>query len=403
MTLDELARSHHAVIDRLREHGPVCWVPALGAWMVIGRDVAVEVVRDARRFTVDDPRFSTARVVGPSMLSLDGEQHRRHRLPFVAELRPSAVAATAGPRVEAEARRLVAGLAPHGRGDLAAELAAPLATFASMVALGLEPVGTATLLGWYLRIVRATEQGSLGIDGDGAMRDAASAMRELRAAVVDASCDPSTALAAIARSLTNDEVASNAAVFLFGGIETTEGMISNLLLHLLANPVQLAAVAADRSLVDAAIEESLRLEPSVARVDRYATGATELAGCAIAERDFVVVSLSGANRDPEVYARPHEFDIARAGEPAHLAFVQGPHACIGAQLARLEARAAVHAVLDALPDVGLDPRADTADGGSVDGVVFRKAAAVPARWCAGSARRDQAVTVPTASPSTDTV
>ena len=68
------------------------------------------------------------------------------------------------------------------------------------------------------------------------------------------------------------------------------------------------------------------------------------------------------------------------GEPAHLAFVQGPHACIGAQLARLEARAAVHAVLDALPEVGLDTRDDTVDEGSVDGVVFRKAAAVPARW-----------------------
>ena len=385
MTLEGLARSHHSVIDGLREHGPVCWVPVLGAWMVIGRDAAIEVVRDAERFTVDDPRFSTARVVGPSMLSLDGEQHRRHRAPFVAELRPSAVTATVGPRVEAEANRLVSGIVPAGRGDLAAELAAPLATFASMVTLGLEPVGTATLLGWYRRIVTATEQGSLGIDGDRAMRDAASAMRALRAAVADTSRDPSTALAAIARSLTDDELASNAAVFLFGGIETTEGMISNLLLHLLANPVQLAAVAADRSLVDAAIEESLRLEPAVARVDRYATGATELAGRTIGAGDFVVVSISGANRDPEVYTRPHEFDIAQSGVAAHLAFVQGPHACIGAQLARLEARAAVHAVLDALPDVGLDPLDDTVDEGSVDGVVFRKAASVPARWRAGSA------------------
>ena len=109
----EASGSHHAVIAGLREHGPVCWVPALGAWMVIGREVAVEVMRDTERFTVDDPRFSTARVVGPSMLSLDGQQHRRHRSPFVAAFRPSAVTETYGPRIEAEARRLVDRIAPR--------------------------------------------------------------------------------------------------------------------------------------------------------------------------------------------------------------------------------------------------------------------------------------------------
>jgi cytochrome P450 len=381
VTLDGLAAAHHAVIDGLRPHGPVCRVPALGAWFVTGRDAAIEVMRDAERFTVDDPRFSTARVVGPSMLSLDGDEHRRHRAPFVAAFRPSAVAAMYGPRVEAEARALVARVAPAGHGDLTAEVAAPLATFASMVALGLEPVGTETLLGWYRRIVAATEHGSLGLEGETAMHDATTAMEALRGAVAAAARVPGTPLSAIAGALSDDELASDAAVFLFGGIETTEGMIANLLLHLLAHPEQLAEVTADRSLVEAAIEESLRLEPAVARVDRFATTAVELAGCSIARGDFVVVSLSGANRDPDVYARPHEFDLRRAGEPGHVAFVQGPHACIGAQLARLEARAALHAVLDALTDLRLDAEHDAV----VDGVVFRKARALRACWSAAAA------------------
>jgi cytochrome P450 len=115
-------------------------------------------------------------------------------------------------------------------------------------------------------------------------------------------------------------------------------------------------------------------------VDRFATRDTTLAGVRIAGGDFVVESLAGANRAPGVHDRPHEFRLDRAGEPAHLAFVHGPHACIGAQLARIEARAAVDAVLDRLPGLERDPGAGAGD---VDGVVFRKPRSVMARWDPG--------------------
>jgi hypothetical protein len=72
VTLSDLDDDPHPVLARLRAGAPVCWVPVLGAWLVTGYDLAIEVLRDARTFTVDDPRFSTAKVVGPSMLSLDG-------------------------------------------------------------------------------------------------------------------------------------------------------------------------------------------------------------------------------------------------------------------------------------------------------------------------------------------
>jgi cytochrome P450 len=136
-------------------------------------------------------------------------------------------------------------------------------------------------------------------------------------------------------------------------------------------------VRADRSLLDRAIEESLRLEPSVARVDRYATTDVELGGVRILAGDFVVVSLAGANRDPTTYADPHVFRLDRVGEPGHLTFVQGPHACIGAQLARVETRVAAGAVLDLLPEARLER--DTT-GAAVDGIVFRKPRSVPVRW-----------------------
>ena len=80
VTLADLGADPHPALARLRAAAPVSWVPALGAWLITGYDLAVEVLRDARTFTVDDPRFSTAKVVGPSMLSLDGAQHARHRV-----------------------------------------------------------------------------------------------------------------------------------------------------------------------------------------------------------------------------------------------------------------------------------------------------------------------------------
>ena len=78
----DLETDPHPALARLRDAAPVCWVPVLGAWLVTGYQLALDVLRDARAFTVDDPRFSTAKVVGPSMLSLDGAQHARHRAPF---------------------------------------------------------------------------------------------------------------------------------------------------------------------------------------------------------------------------------------------------------------------------------------------------------------------------------
>lgn len=82
VTLADLESDPHPILARLRAGAPACWVPVLGAWLVTGYDLAVAVLRDARTFTVDDPRFSTAKVVGPSMLSLDGARHARHRAPF---------------------------------------------------------------------------------------------------------------------------------------------------------------------------------------------------------------------------------------------------------------------------------------------------------------------------------
>src|SRR5207302_11258758 len=191
----------------------------------------------------------------------------------------------------------------------------------------------------------------------------------------DATADTGGAAGTAAAALTTGEVISNAAVIMFGGIETTEGMISNVILHLLRHPRQLALVRADPGLVPAAVDESLRLEPAAAVVDRYATRDVALGGARIRAGDLVTVSLAGAGRDPAVFPDPDAFDVRRPNARLSLAFAHGPHFCLGAHLARLEAQAAVCAVLT-LPELHLDP----AHPAAPRGLVFRKPPSLRVRW-----------------------
>ena len=85
--LEEFEADPHPLLARLREEEPVSWVPSLGTWLVTRRDLVLEAMREAATFTVDDPRFSTAQVIGPSMLSLDGDAHGTHRDPFTRAFR----------------------------------------------------------------------------------------------------------------------------------------------------------------------------------------------------------------------------------------------------------------------------------------------------------------------------
>ena len=366
------------MLARLRAREPVAWVPALDGWLVTRRDLAMQVMRDAETFTVDDPRFSTAQVVGPSMLSLDGSEHRRHRDPFAPPFRLNPVRERFTALVAAETDRLIDTFAGAGDAELRRALAGPLAAIVVTHALGLEEAGPGEVLGWYDAIVASVTAITAG---DAPTADGRRGFAALQAAMGPAlERDPAASLVAAAAhaagGLEHDQVVSNAAVLLFGGIETTEGMIANAVAHLLAHPAQLAAVRGDPALLPGAVEESLRLEPAAAVVDRYAARAVEFGGARIGERDLVRVSIAGANRDPAVFAEPDRFDVRRPNARLHLAFAHGPHVCIGMHLARLEAHAAVGRLLDRLPGLELDP----AHPPEVRGLVFRKPVALRVRW-----------------------
>ena len=435
VTLRDLDGDPHPLLRRLRAREPVSWLPALGGWLVTSRAEALRVLRDSQTFTVDDPRFSTARVIGPSMLSLDGAEHKRHRDPFAEAFRRAEVQGRLERSVEAEAERLVSGFAAAGHAELRRSLAGPLAVSAVAEILGLGQTDPQTVLAWYDEIVGAVtalagQSGapedpsadndgnagtSAGTDtdtgtgagvgsgvgvGSGAGVDTGAGVGSDVGVGSDAGAGspgarafgmlsdrlhevigrgPGGSLLADAAGtggLRGSEVVSNAAVLMFGGIETTEGMICNAVWHLLGQPGPLREVTADPALAANAVEESLRLEPAAAVVDRYATANVSLAGAAIQRGDLVTVSLAGAARDPAFFTEPDRFDVHRDNARHSLAFAHGPHFCIGAHLARLEARAALLALLRRLPGLRLDPARPSAPRG----VVFRKPPALHVLW-----------------------
>ena len=350
------------------------------------------------------------------MLSLDGAQHTRHRGPFNRPFRHDQIHLRLDSFTRAQAGRLVSAIQPRGEAELRRAVAGPLAVAVMADALGLGQADPARILAWYDGIVAAVQAeaaraaqappgglspgdpfpgagpgrddlaaaaaGSAGATagsaGATAFAELAASLREVIAGPQSASllAEASRPLAEAAPPLTEAEAISNAAVLMFGGIETTEGMIANAAWHLLSHPRALDLVLADRSLVPAAIEESLRLEPAAAVVDRYATSDAQLGGARIGAGDQVTVSLAGANRDPAVFGNPDRFDIRRPDAGRHLAFAHGPHFCLGGHLARLEARIAVEAVLAGLPGLRLDPRYPSAPRG----LVFRKPPALRVRW-----------------------
>jgi cytochrome P450 len=153
-------------------------------------------------------------------------------------------------------------------------------------------------------------------------------------------------------------------------------MIANAVLHLLSHPSQLAAVEQEPGLLPNAIEESLRLEPAAAVIDRYATEDVELAGAPIRRGDLVRISITAANRDPATFDDPDRFDVRRDNAGRHLAFAHGPHVCIGMHLARLEAHTAVERLLRRLPALRLDPTHPARPRG----LVFRKPPELRVLW-----------------------
>ena len=365
----------HPVYNRLREEAPVHWSPSLGGWVVTRHDLVRQALLDPHLSVEKMGRFEArrsggeghadvaflARTLADWMVFNDPPRHRELRRAM-----QNAFLARDIPVLETNVRRVVdeflAPLGSEGQMDLVADFAHPLPAIVIAELFGLPREEREQLKAWsddlgrfVLGNVRDT-----GHDAKyGAAARAARAMAERFHVLVDEHRrvprdDFTQLLLRDGAHLTDDEVVHTLMFVLFAGHETTTNLIASGVLWLVRNPSLSARLRAAPERVADAVEELLRMDGPVQMVFRLARGDVAYGGTRIRAGERVHLVLNAANRDPAVFERPDELDIDR-GRNRHVSFGPGAHFCLGAPLARLEARVAIQGLLARFERLALEP------------------------------------------------
>ncbi|HLI67911.1 MAG TPA: cytochrome P450 [Caulobacteraceae bacterium] len=287
---------------------------------------------------------------------MDDPDHARVRQPIQAAL----VRRTAGlrPAVEAIVAAQLNRLDPAGF-DALADYAAPIPVAVMGALFGVDTSDFPRFRAWSEAVLSIFDPGrtegqaaagAAAVDGICAFLDAA--MAERRRTPGDDLISDLIAVQAATGALSDSEIRVNGLNLILGGNVTTADLIANGVNLLLRHPGELAKLRADPALVAPAVEEILRFDPPTEGSQRVASRDQELAGCPMKARQVVAVMIPAANRDPAVFVDPHRFDITRRNGP-HISFGSGAHICIGAPLARLEARIAIPALFERFPSLRL--------------------------------------------------
>jgi len=364
----------YPVLAALREASP--FTAADGALMVIGRhEDCSQVLRDPRSSSERGrSRLAPAGIReqrAPSFLSLDPPDHTRLRRLVSKAFAPRVIADLA-PRIREVCDDLLSAAAPDrpGRLEVVSQLACPLPLRIISELLGVPAEDRSRFAGWSASLARSLQPQFAAADpalvspsaGTADARQArlefAGYFRELIAA--RRGRPARDLLSELIRAeedgqhLSEQELIATCVLLLVAGHETTVGLISNAILALLRHPRQLDALRADPGLAAGAVEETLRYDAPVQLTARIARGSLAVGPACAPDGAALLLLLAATGRDPRVFADPDRFDIRRRSG-GHLAFAAGPHFCLGAPLARLEATIAVQAFATRVADPELDP------------------------------------------------
>ncbi|HJT77565.1 MAG TPA: cytochrome P450, partial [Gemmataceae bacterium] len=357
---DAMRRDPYSIYDRLRAASPVFHVPPpFDAWLIFDYD-------GVKRALADHDTFSSA-VPAPRnwFIFFDPPRHTKLRNLITRAFTPRSVA-NLEPRIRELARRLLDRVIERGEMDLAADFAVPLPMKVIAGMIGIPDEDWLRFTRWSDAILRLSHGRTGGAEAERGAREFTAATAEMSAYLTDMIAqrrarpqdDLLTRLVAAevdGERLTHDEILGFFQLLVVGGQETTTNLIDNAVLCFLEHPDQLARLRAAPDLLPSAIEEVLRYRSPLQWMMRTPRHDVELHGQVIPAGRLVLPMLGSANRDPRHFPDAGRFDITRDPNP-HLAFGHGAHSCLGAPLARLEARIALGDFLERVKDFELASR-----------------------------------------------
>lgn len=349
---DDTRRDPYPLYARLRAASPVLHDPRSGLWMLFGYDAVKRALNDAAAFSsVVAPPESKP---GQWFIFSDPPRHTQLRGLVMRAYTPRTVAALE-PRIRELARGLLDRRMGAGEMDLVADFSVPLPLMVIAEMLGDDPAQWPRLRAWSDGIVNLIQTLQGGEAGERAMAVFAGVHGEMAAHLgellearrSEPRDDLLTRLLQAeveGERLTEDEILGFFQLLLLAGHETTTNLIANAVLCLVENPDQLALLRAVPELLPVAIEEVLRYRSPVQAMFRVTRREVEMDGQVVPAGQMVLAMIGSANRDPACFPEADRFDAGRTPNP-HIAFGHGIHFCLGAPLARLEARVALEEVL----------------------------------------------------------
>ena len=355
-----------------RAHDPVHWSEKLRSWVLFRHDDVTAFFRDDVRLSADRSKaakFKSAAMAdqGPKVrhVSLDPPEHVPVRWILNTTLNPRV--RTVGPRVDELVRilldrvgtavaRVVDRAELAGECDLIATFAYPLPINVIAELFDVPEADRPQFRDWSHDVARGMDR---FYSGDAFTRGLSAfheyfgrLVRERRGLAGDDLVRRLLVADHRGEQLSEPEVVTMCSGLVFAGHETTVNLIGNGLLALLRRPDQLARLQADPALIETALEELLRFDSPAQFMSRTAVANFELRGKHIEPEQAVLAGIGSANHDPEIFDDPGRLDVARDPNP-HLAFGLGTHFCPGAQLSRIEAQAAISALLRRFPRIRL--------------------------------------------------
>ncbi|WP_340017140.1 cytochrome P450 [Paenibacillus sp. FSL K6-1318] len=376
---EENSKDPFAIFAQMRSKGSVVPIPnpmggAGQTWIVTRMDVAMEVLKDHSRFTVDMNSIDSGNDIrknlsgelgssepqtfftGKSMLFVDEPDHRRLRS-LVSKAFTPRYMESLRPRVQEIADELIDQFEGKGEMDLVKDYAYPFPINVISEMLGIPLEDRPQIHVWSEAIAKGLGFGKQDPAVAQHLRSFAEYTSQLVANKrLEPSDDLISQLIAIEEEgdrLNEDELISMITLLIFAGHETTSNLIATGSYLLLTHPEQLEQLKQDLNLVPSAVEELLRYNgPATSSGPRYATQDTQLDGQSIQKGDVVIPLLKSANRDEQQFTDPEELHIERKIK-RHLAFGHGIHMCLGAPLARVEGDVAFTTLLRRLPDLQL--------------------------------------------------